>query len=140
MPFDADYIALLRALPAVDTLCVGKKIYHEEVLQTAGDDFTNYPCLAYTILSDNAFRLLDGTSTGIRVAIFIVNCYSRSTADTRALAAAVQGVCGVFDDAGDIEVIEPADTSDEFNPPIDFDVKGMKAAQVTAAVTYREPE
>lgn len=136
MPFDTELVADVRALADVVAIATNKRIYHEEVLQ--GVAFDNFPCVAYSLLSDQPVMELAGDNSGYRTATFTFACYSKKSEETRTLAAAIQSLTGTRDkDTGDvIEWIEAEDTTDSFNPPIDLDEKGLKAAEITVVVVY----
>jgi hypothetical protein len=136
--FDEVLIGIIRALPDVQSICVGKRIYHQEVLQS--DKFSNYPCIAYSLLSDSPFRELGGVS-GMRIASFTFQSYSKLASDIRSLSESLQALgvapAVVLTGAAPLEWIYVDDTTDTFEPCVDLDEKGMKASEQTITVVYR---
>lgn len=135
MTFDEELIALVRALGAVQSICTNKRLYHWEVLQSNPNSI-NFPCVVYNMASDSPVNELDGKS-GMRKAEFEFDCYSKLTANIRELQGAIDTLNGNAYTV--LEWVEVENTTDSFEPPIDLDEKGMKAAQVTVTVWYRDP-
>lgn len=133
--FDETLYAAVLALSAVQDTCVLDRLYHWEILQ-ADESFDAYPCIAYNLLTDTPFAELNGVA-GIRVAQFTFACYSRNTADVRSLAAAIQSLGNNPTAITGLLYILVEDTTDTFEPPIDMDQKGMKAAELTVHAVYR---
>jgi hypothetical protein len=132
MPFDEDLIAVVRALPEVAARCVGRKIYHFEVLM--GEGFNNFPCIAYEMISDIPFMEMNEI-TDMRSAVFQFTCLSRNSEDIRLMSNDIQQIQPLAN--AEFDWLETADTTDGFDAPIDLNEIGMKFTQVTVTIFYR---
>lgn len=133
MTYDEEVIAIVRALSAVQSICTNKRIYHWEVL-ASDPNRLNFPCIVYNMSLNVPNNELDGTS-GIRTAEFQFDCYSERSSQLRELQEAIDTINQTYTDG--LEWIEVAETTDDFEPPIDLNEKGVKAAQLTVKVQYR---
>jgi len=135
MDFDEEIISLVRGLPAVQSICVGKLLYHLQVLQDNPGSI-NFPAIVYNMVSNTPFGELD-EANGMYKADFEFDCYSKLSADIRNLQFAIYTLNQTIGTV--LEWIEVAETTDNFDPPIDLDEMGLKAVQMTVTVYYRLP-
>lgn len=139
MVFDERFYAMLRALPALSAVA-SNRFYLIEVLQSAGPGpLQKYPCVAYQLESDSPIAELDGTSHR-RVARFTVICFSKSIADTRAMAAGLDslGYNVAIAEANGFDYIYSEDSSDDYEIPFEYDEKAMKSTVNSLRVIYQD--
>jgi hypothetical protein len=138
--FDERLYSGIRALSDVSSLC-NNRVYHLEVIQNVGLPLSKYPCLVYEIESDASLPELNGRS-GRREATFNWMCFSKSSADTRTLAKAIESITQNITQAENLgfDWFVVRDITDQYEIPFEYDEKATKSTVLSLYCLYPEDQ